>query len=250
MNRQTLRDCPRRRVLVPASSSTSISFTLRASSGPSGQSGEGRPSRCRGRGFQRGGCLSSQAPPGARQMQPVELDVGGNLDSLSEPWRFKAAGPQERPRAAMGQARNPASPASRPALRQRLSVRRHLPGARGRRALALPPRHRHDATPSRRDPAQRRRPHAVPLLDRAGWHTTAKLEVPANITPDLLAFPRARTEPGRERLGVLAQQLAVEPRLRHLRRGSSPPPATPGATSKPTPKESPNRHAKVDAYRS
>jgi hypothetical protein len=25
--------------------------------------------------------------------------------------------------------------------------------------------------------------HAVLLLDRAGWHTTAKLEVPKNITP-------------------------------------------------------------------
>ena len=28
--------------------------------------------------------------------------------------------------------------------------------------------------------------HAVLLLDRAGWHTTAKLEIPANITPILL----------------------------------------------------------------
>src|SRR5271154_2990130 len=28
--------------------------------------------------------------------------------------------------------------------------------------------------------------HAVSLLDRAGWHTTAKLEVPANITPIFL----------------------------------------------------------------
>jgi transposase len=28
--------------------------------------------------------------------------------------------------------------------------------------------------------------HAVLLLDRAGWHTTAKLEVPANITPIFL----------------------------------------------------------------
>lgn len=28
--------------------------------------------------------------------------------------------------------------------------------------------------------------HAVVLLDRAGWHTTAKLNVPKNITPILL----------------------------------------------------------------
>ena len=28
--------------------------------------------------------------------------------------------------------------------------------------------------------------HAVLLLDRAGWHTTSKLDVPANITPIFL----------------------------------------------------------------
>ncbi len=28
--------------------------------------------------------------------------------------------------------------------------------------------------------------HAVLLLDRAGWHTTGKLDMPANITPILL----------------------------------------------------------------
>ena len=28
--------------------------------------------------------------------------------------------------------------------------------------------------------------HAVLLLDRAGWHTTAKLDVPENITPIFL----------------------------------------------------------------
>jgi transposase len=53
-------------------------------------------------------------------------------------------------------------------------------------ALALP-RHRRDAAPPRRisrnvtDGA-----HAVLLLDRAGWHTTAKLDVPDNITPIFL----------------------------------------------------------------
>ena len=79
--------------------------------------------------------------------------AGRNLVSGRSPHR-----PEERPRAAMGHARNAASPASRPALRQRLSVRRHLPGARGRRgAGAALRRHRHDATPSRRNLAQRRR---------------------------------------------------------------------------------------------
>jgi hypothetical protein len=28
--------------------------------------------------------------------------------------------------------------------------------------------------------------HAVLILDRAGWHTTSKLDVPANITPIFL----------------------------------------------------------------
>ena len=39
--------------------------------------------------------------------------------------------------------------------------------------------------------------HAVLLLDCAGWHTTAKLDVPSNITPILPAVPRAGAEPGR-----------------------------------------------------
>jgi len=45
--------------------------------------------------------------------------------------------------------------------------------------------------------------YAVLLLDRAGWRTTAKLDAPSDVTPDLPAFPRARTEPGRERLAYL-----------------------------------------------
>ena len=88
----------------------------------------------------------------------------------------------------MGQARNAATSAGRPALRQRLSVRRHLPGARGRRgAGAALRRHRHDATPSRRNLAQRRRgrPRRAAARPRR-WHTTAKLEVQANITPIFL----------------------------------------------------------------
>ena len=58
--------------------------------------------------------------------------------------------------------------------------------------------------------------HAVLLLDRAGWHTTAKLDVP-NITP-ISAFARARTEPRRKHLAVPARQLALQPRLRKRRR--------------------------------
>ena len=54
--------------------------------------------------------------------------------------------------------------------------------------------------------------HAVLLMDRAGWHTTAKLKIPQNITP-IPAVPRAGIEPRREHLAVHARQLALQPRL-------------------------------------
>jgi hypothetical protein len=57
-----------------------------------------------------------------------------------------------------------------------------------------------------------KRAHAVLLLDRAGWHTTAKLRVPSNMT--LIFLPsRAGAEPGRERLAIPAPELALQPRL-------------------------------------
>ncbi|PWJ84338.1 DDE superfamily endonuclease, partial [Pseudaminobacter salicylatoxidans] len=46
--------------------------------------------------------------------------------------------------------------------------------------------------------------HAVLVMDRAGWHTTANLRMPKNITPIF--------QPSR------APELALEPRLRQLRR--------------------------------
>ena len=46
--------------------------------------------------------------------------------------------------------------------------------------------------------------HAVLLLDRARWHTTGKLDMPANITRS--SCRRApRIQPGRERLAVSCQ---------------------------------------------
>jgi len=44
--------------------------------------------------------------------------------------------------------------------------------------------------------------HAVVLLDQAGWHTSAKLNVPANIS--LLPLPPAGAKSDRERLAVYA----------------------------------------------
>ena len=67
---------------------------------------------------------------------------------------------EERPRAAMGQTRHAAQTAGRPALRERLSVRRHLPGARNRRSPRTAVcRHRGHAAPPRRDqpPCRKRR---------------------------------------------------------------------------------------------
>ena len=88
----------------------------------------------------------------------------------------------------MGQAGNAAVPARGPALRERLSLWRHLSGAgRGRRAGAALRRHRRHAAASRRDTLHvARDAHAVLLLDRAGWHTTGNLVWPRNITPILL----------------------------------------------------------------
>ena len=60
--------------------------------------------------------------------------------------------------------------------------------------------------------------HAVLLLDRAGWHTTGKLVVPENITPDFPAFASAAAEPSGEHLAISAPELALKHRLRKLRR--------------------------------
>src|SRR5580658_6472960 len=88
----------------------------------------------------------------------------------------------------MGQARNAASPTRRSALPKRLSVRRHCPARGVGAALALPfadteamQLHLEEISRHVAEGA-----HAVLLLDRAGWHTTAKLDTPSNITPIFL----------------------------------------------------------------
>jgi len=91
----------------------------------------------------------------------------------------------------MGQARLAATPAGQSALRKRLSHRRDLPGAR-------------------------QGAHAVLLLDRAGWHTTGKLDIPKTLRRSS-GLRAPGVEPGREHLAISARQLAVEPRLRNLR---------------------------------
>jgi hypothetical protein len=57
---------------------------------------------------------------------------------------------------------------------------------------------------------------AVLLMDRAGWHTTASLDMPKKHHADLAAISRARIESGREHLAVHAGELALQPGLRNL----------------------------------
>src|SRR5215203_4063529 len=107
--------------------------------------------------------------------RPAERQADRDLVPGRSPHR-----PEERPRAAVGAARLAPTPARRSALRKRLPVRCHLPGA----ALDMPyadseAMQLHLVEISSR---VRRGAHAVLLLDRAGWHTTGRLVVPKNIT--------------------------------------------------------------------
>jgi hypothetical protein len=52
--------------------------------------------------------------------------------------------------------------------------------------------------------------HAVVLLDHAGWHLSAKLAVPNNITLLPPAGKVARAQPGREHLAVHPRKLTLQ----------------------------------------
>jgi hypothetical protein len=68
--------------------------------------------------------------------------------------------------------------------------------------------------------------HAVLIMDRAGWHTTARLKIPKTVAPiflpsralELNPVENPRVKPAGRRLAVPTQQLAVEPGLRRRRR--------------------------------
>ena len=68
--------------------------------------------------------------------------------------------------------------------------------------------------------------------------------------PDLAAFPFARTEPSRERLAISARQLALEPRLRNLRRHHRRRLRRMAQTDRPATDDHLNRNARSGAYRS
>src|SRR3954468_11255579 len=113
----------------------------------------------------------------------------------------------------------PPAPPRRSALRKRLPVRCHLPGARPRRgARHALRRQRGDATPSRRDlePRPARRPRrAPPRSGRLAYDRSPGRAEKHH--PRLPALARPRAQSGREHLAVLAPELALEPRVRNLR---------------------------------
>src|ERR1700722_1563542 len=120
----------------------------------------------------------------------------------------------------MGQTGTPTEPASRSALRQRLSLRRDLPSPRrgGSPGVTLC-RHRHDAASPRRNLTQRRRRRprrSHPRQSRMAHDEQTRRARQHHA--DLPAFPRPGTEPGRERLAISPPELALEHRLRRLRR--------------------------------
>jgi hypothetical protein len=80
--------------------------------------------------------------------------------------------------------------------------------------------------------------HAVLLLDRAGWHTTAKLDMPPNITPIFLPSRAPELNPVENiwqfMRGNWLSNLVFEPTTT-----SSTSPATPGENSSPSQTPSP-----------
>ena len=147
-------------------------------------------------------------------------DAGGNMVPRRGPdW------PEERSCSPMGQARErgqgspPINATTTP-----ICSRRDLPsaGCSERDALALPYADT-DMTCSFTSMKSRTGnvaagAHAVLLLDRAGWHTTCKLDMPANITPIFLPSRAPELNPVENVWQYLTPELALKHRLRKLRR--------------------------------
>jgi transposase len=97
----------------------------------------------------------------------------------------------------MGQARLAAAPAGRSALRKRLSLSAICPARHESAALALPAAGT-AAMQLHLDEISRhmeKGAYAVLLLDRAGWHTIGKLNIPRNITPFFLPSRSSELNP-------------------------------------------------------
>ena len=120
-------------------------------------------------------------PSGARR------HAGGGLVPGRSPLRS-----EEQRSLPVGPARQPPPPTQGSTLRERLSLRRHLPRARDWRgtgaALTLPSCDAHAMTLHLQEIALAVVPgaHALVALDRAPWHRSGGLKIPDNITLALL----------------------------------------------------------------
>ena len=165
----------------------------------------------------------SARPQDRAHPEALEAFSGGDPGDAASgnPDRALVAGrgsrrPEERDHAQMGTARNPAPRFARPAHDLGLHLRRHLPGQGQGGGLGDALRqHRGDAGASRADQRRRRsgrarRPHARPS-------GLAHVD-PARRPTEAAAAPVAGAEPTRKHLAVPARQLALQPRLRGLRR--------------------------------
>ena len=119
----------------------------------------------------------------------------------------------------MGPQRDAAAAASRPALRQCISLRCDLPRPRQRRSLGAPEGgYRGDATAYQRNLAPRR--VQCPCRPADGSRSLAhnrRAPGARQYHADLPALTVAGTEPAGEHLAVPTFQLAIKPRLRQLR---------------------------------
>ena len=79
--------------------------------------------------------------------------------------------------------------------------------------------------------------HTVLILDRAGWHTTGKLDVPDNITPIFLPSRAPELNPVETSGSICARTGSQTPCSKTTTRSSTPH-APPGETSSPSLKRS------------
>jgi len=115
----------------------------------------------------------------------------------------------------MGQAWIATTPAGRPTLRKRLSLRRHLSRARNRRGAGptLCRHIRHAASPGRDIPPCRQGRARCPTARSRRLAYNGQAPHTEQYHADLPPVACARTQPGREHLAISAQQLACQPRV-------------------------------------
>ena len=119
----------------------------------------------------------------------------------------------------MGAQGNASATTRRSTLRERLSLRRHLPGAwKGRRHRDAERRYAGDAGTHRGNSPPRRARRSRDLADGSrGMAHDEQSRHAQEHHADLPTFARAGTEPAGKHLAVHATQLAFEPRVRKLR---------------------------------